>query len=489
MISIVMSTHNRADRLSKAVDSVLNQTYPDWELVIVDDASTDNTEQMVKSYSDPRIVYIKRAKNWGNDTKPKNEGIMASKGEYVALLDDDNHYRPDHLSVLLNAIQKDPKLDVVYGDRWLIDETHRIPSQVGVCSDYLPALLMKRNYIDTSDVLIKRQALFDVGGFDERYKKYIDWNLWVRMCKMGKKFKHVPLLITDYHLHESMKSLTVKDRTPEGSASVPLGSEKVFNPEWDPYEVECVLPYLGQEPHEPKIAIFTLTYNRLEYTKKAFESLRKTAGRPFDHFIVDNGSADGTMEWLKEYQDKHRSSIHLILNPDNKGISIASNQALNEIDKGKYDCIVKFDNDCMCVTEGWLDAMVKIWTANRMLALSCYVQGLKDNPGGAPREEFAQLCGEPIGMTRHLGGILHFADVRAYDEFRWPEDGFLHGVQDMELSQWLNYHGYSMGYLENYYVSHGPAGTEGQQRDYPEYFEQRKFEKTHRYEKHPEPTN
>ena len=124
-----------------------------------------------------------------------------------------------------------------------------------------------------------------------------------------------------------------------------------------------------------------------------------------------------------------------------------------------------------------------------MLALSCYVQGLKDNPGGAPRELYATLNGELIGMTRHLGGILQFVSAKAYDEFRWPEDEFLHGVQDMEFSQWLNYHGYSMGYLENYFVSHGPVGADGQKKDYPDYFEKRKVEKTVRYEGNRKSTN
>jgi glycosyltransferase involved in cell wall biosynthesis len=484
MISIVVSTHNRSSRLSNCIKSVLNQTYPDWELVIVDDASTDDTEKVVKSFDDPRIVYVKRKKNWGNDTRPKNDGVLASKGEYLAFLDDDNTFRLDHLSVLLSALEKNPHVDMVYGDRWLVDETKRIPNQVGVYNDYSPALLMQRNYIDTSDVLMKRQAIFDIGGWDERYKKYVDWNLWVRLCKYGKTFKRIPLLITDYHLHAQMKSVTVKDRNPDGSPSTPLGSAPVFRPEWDPYEVQIELPYLGKEPREPKVAVFTLTYNRLNYTKSSFESLRKTSGWPFDHFIVDNGSTDGTPKWLDGYKTKHGSTVKLILNPDNKGISIASNQAINEIKKGDYDIMVKFDNDCMCITEGWLDAMIKIWKANHRLALSCYVQGLKDNPGGAPREEFATLCGEPIGMTRHLGGILHFVDARAYNEFRWPEDEFLHGVQDMEMSQWLNYHGFSMGYLENYFVSHGPTGTEGQKKDYPEYFAKRVTEKTVRYESH-----
>jgi glycosyltransferase involved in cell wall biosynthesis len=474
MISVIISTYQRPDRLKKAIQSVLNQTYPNWELVVVDDNSKDDTQAVVKSFKDKRISYIKLTKNSGTDAKPKNQGIMASKGEYIAFLDDDNEYRPDHLMALYNELtrispvpyvtKEISTLDVVYGDRWLTDETKRIKPQLGISMEFDPTFLMQRNFIDTSDVLIKRQAIFDVGGLDERWHKYIDWNLWVRMCKAGKKFKRVPLLLTDYHLHAKMRSVNYKTKRETNTT---------FVPEWDPYDVEVVLPNLGTSLRIPRVAIFSITYDRLAYTKKSFKSLNETAGYPFDHFVVDNGSTDGTQNWLlKDFDEKN-----MILNEENNGISKASNQAVDMIKKDDYDIIVKWDNDCIGLTKGWLAKMVEIWQSNHMMALSCYVQGLKDNPGGAPRLGFGTLRGELVGVTKHLGGICHFVDAKAYDTFKWDENSFLHGVQDTEMSQYLQYHGYSMGYLENYFVSHGPQGTESQKKDFPSYFERRTIEK------------
>ena len=470
MISIIISTYKRPERLKKAILSVLNQSFTDWELTVVDDNSKDNTKEAVEGFGDPRIHYIRRTKNFGCDTRPKNEGILASKGNYVAFLDDDNEFRPDHLAILMKEMEKDEKLDVVYGDRWLVDETNRIKPQLGIAMDFDPAFLMNRNFIDTSDVLIKRQALFDVGGFDERYKKYIDWNLWVRMTKYGKKFKRIPLVITNYHLHENMKSVRIKTKR---------DTNTVFAPDWDTYDLEIELPYLGNEPRtNPKVAVFSITYDRLAYTKKSFESLHETAGYPFNHFVVDNGSTDGTVEWLTK--QTHWGDLRL--NKGNKGISRASNQAIETIKNSDYDIIVKWDNDCIGLTKGWLVKMVDIWKSNHIFALSCYVQGLVDNPGGAPRLGFGTLRGELLGITKHLGGICHFVDAHAYDVFRWDENSFLHGIQDREMSQWLQFHGYSQGYLENYFVSHGPMGTAKQKEDFPEYFERRIREKQTRYE-------
>lgn len=466
-VSVVISTYNRCNRLSKAIESVRKQTFQDFEIVVVDDNSKDGTAEIIKGFEDHRIVYVKRSSNFGTDTKPKNQGIEKARGEYVAFLDDDCIFRPDHLQALVTELDRQPEnIALVYGDRWVVDESKSMIDGLGVCSDYDPALLLQRNYIDTSDVLVRKSALYAVGGFDERYRKYVDWNLWVRLCKYGYDFKRVPLVLTDYHLHEGMKSQRKED-------------ERGFSlPAWDAYDVEIELPYLGFKP-EPRVAIFTLTYDRLEYTKDCFEQMRNTAGYKYDHYVIDNGSTDGTREWLSTGMDGSRT---ILSNDRNKGISRASNQILDQINKVRYDIILKVDNDCYFENNGWLAAMVKVWKSNHRIALSCYIQGLKDNPGGAPRYYRGRIAGETIGMTHHLGGICHFVDARAYKDFRWDENSYLHGMQDVEFSQYLEKIGYQMGYLENWFATH-IDGTEGQHSKYPEYFERRKLEKRTKYDK------
>jgi glycosyltransferase involved in cell wall biosynthesis len=173
--------------------------------------------------------------------------------------------------------------------------------------------------------------------------------------------------------------------------------------------------------------------------------------------------------------------IVLVVNNENKGISIASNQALNVIKDYKVDCILKSDNDAFYKNQGWLAKMIDIYKAFPRFALSLYVEGLRDNPGGAMRIDYLTIRNELIGYTNHLGGICHFVEARAYDNFRWEEDSFLHGVQDMEFSQYLDRHHWYMGYLENWYVSHGINGTDGQKKQFPEYFKRRVYEKTNKY--------
>lgn len=479
MISIVTSTYNRYEKLIKCIESVQAQTYKDYEHIIIDDHSSDKTEEIVNHYAkfDKRIKYQKLPKRFGNDTRPKNLGISLSEGEYIAFLDDDNQYRPDHLSALLRELERNPDVSMVYGDRWLIDQDGQIKPQIGIFHDYDAFLLLRRNYIDTSDVLIRREALFQVGGFDERYDKYIDWNLWVRLVKGLHNFKHIPLIITDYYLHGSSKSK--RKTTKKEKEYMEKTGQSANIPDWEPADVEIRLPYLGPVA-EPRVAIYSITYDRLDYTKTCFESLYKTTDYPFDHYVVDNGSTDGTVEHIKG------KNYACIFNKENVGISKASNQAIEAIQADAnsykpYDIIVKVDNDCYFHTPGWLKKMVEIWKVNNRIALSCYIQGLKDNPGGAPRQAYGQILDQHVGMTNHLGGICHFVDARAYKNWEWDEKSFLHGMQDLEFSQHLASQGFQMAYLENYFSEHW-EGTDGQHARYPEYFERRKHEKTTRYQ-------
>lgn len=475
-ISVITSCYNRKDELKRCIESVQNQSFEDYEHVIVQDGHNQEIRKVVEAYNDPKIRYFE-VDHFGNHSRPKNFGTQQAQGEYLNYLDDDVAFRVDHLSILYKAITESD-VDIVYGERWMVDEVglgpegQKMESTIGVTGDFQSGLLMRTNFIDTSDALLKKEIVFNLGGWDERFKKYLDWNLWCRADKYGYKFKHIPSVITDYYITKGCMSMDQLD------------SKGMMQPAWDPIDCEVEVPFL-KEVKEPRVAIFSLTYDRLSETAVSFGTLHNTANYPFTHIVVDNGSSDGTVDWLKEYAQG--KDVQLIINSENKGISLASNQALDWAKSQDYDIIVKVDNDAIFKTKKWLSKMVQIWKANRKLALSCYISGLKDNPGGAPRVVYGKICGELVGMARHLGGIVHFVDAKAYDDFRWPTDETLHGNQDVEMSLYLASRGYQMGYLENYFVNHGIEGTKGQEDKYKDYFERRKWEKHHvfgdKYEK------
>jgi len=470
-ISVILSTYNRAKKyLPKAIESVLNQTFKDFELIIVDDGSTDKTSEVVASYKDPRIKYHK-IKHFGCDTKPKNVGTKRSNGEYLAYLDDDCQFRPDHLKALLNEIEKMSNVVLVYGDRWVHFEDGKKKGQIGVHEDFNQAKLMSKNFIDTSDVLVKREAIFNVGGWDENIQKFVDWNLWVRLAKYGYVFKRVPIVLTDYLVHEDMKSVRIQ----EGRFDKDTG---VFNPTFDPINCRINVGFIGKKK-KPKVAIFTLCKNRLDYTKKMYASMVKTAGYPFDWYVVDNGSTDGTAEWLKE------QNVTVITNKKNEGIPHSSNQIIEIIKKGYYDYIMKADNDVLFKSFGWLETMINIYAVMRPFNLSLYPEGLSANAGGVNRYSYATIIGELLGFVPHLGGMTSMVPAEVYDDFKWPDVCFLRGGNDVLQSAWLNENSYQMAYMENYQAEHMDT-TEGQAKKYPKYFELMKREsatRTSEYQK------
>lgn len=228
-----------------------------------------------------------------------------------------------------------------------------------------------------------------------------------------------------------------------------------------------------------KIAVYTLTRERLEYTKTCFQSLWDLAGMDFDWYIVDNGSQDGTQEWLKENEDKFTKAIY---NDENLGISKASNQALESIfsianqEKGiKYDLIIKFDNDCKVLSGNILGQIAEIYSDIKQFAckyvLSPHVEKINSQP---ERGRFTQLSGRKIGLTAIVGGIFHIVPAEIYKQYRYPEDLPKAKGQDDGFCDWVKKNGGEVGYIEGLSVEH-IDGCNIQCQKFPEYFK-RKFD-------------
>jgi len=473
LISVICTTYKRPKMLKRAVKSVLKQTFKNWELIIVDDFSNDETKKICESFvrEDSRIRYFELQSNNGVHSFGKNVGIKEARANLIAYLDDDNAYRRDHLQVLYKYLGNN---DIVYGDRLLIDESGYVAKMfgkqkqsVGVRSDFSAQLLSEMNFIDTSDILVKKDKIVEIGGWDESLPKFADWNFFVRLAKSGARFKRIPIIITDYYVHSGCNSFKhPQPRNPNTGKEMPT-----FKPD------DCYVwpnkTLFGEKP-KSKVAVFTLTMSRLEYTQIMYDSMVKNAGYEFDWFVVDNGSTDGTPDWVGE------KAKFLVRNEYNLGISKGSNQALDKIGD-EYDIIIKVDNDCEFETENWLKDTVDLIEKQHGLVLSPRVEGLRDSPGGVPRTQYFYIGDELLGIVPHVGGICVAAHKSAYDKFRWEDNDFLHGEQDYVFSQHCKRIGKMLCYYEKHIVEH-MFTTEGQLKRSPEYFENRSKLKTTKYE-------
>jgi glycosyltransferase involved in cell wall biosynthesis len=204
-VSVVIATRNRARLVGRAIASVRGQTAGDWELICVDDGSTDDTVDVIGAIAEPRLRLLRLPDHRGA-SRARNAGIEAARGEHVAFLDDDNEWVPQALAALVAPAAdgpEGPRPDVVYGlTSRLNDATGRIapPGRLMPGGDAFGRLLQGWNPM-VSSLAVRRTALTAAGGFDDRLPAFEDYDLLLRLAADGARFAGVgrPVLIRHEH--------------------------------------------------------------------------------------------------------------------------------------------------------------------------------------------------------------------------------------------------------------------------------------------------
>lgn len=211
-VSVIIPTYNRAHMVGRAIQSVLNQTYQDFELIIVDDASTDNTEEVAKSFNDERLQYIRHEKNSGSSVAPRNTGIELARGEYIAFLDSDDEWLPQKLEKQMDKFNSvSPDVGLVYcGYAGVNRETGE------ALREYTPngrgevfKLMVERNLLGSLTVLIRKECFQKAGVFDTEFLSSQDWDMWIRISKYYK-FDFIPEVLAKYYVHDKRGSVNVE---------------------------------------------------------------------------------------------------------------------------------------------------------------------------------------------------------------------------------------------------------------------------------------
>jgi hypothetical protein len=216
------------------------------------------------------------------------------------------------------------------------------------------------------------------------------------------------------------------------------------------------------------IAVLTLTRDRLPYTQHCFQTLRDNAGCEFDHFVLDQGSTDGTPEWLWEEWLQGRIT-ELYRSPENIGCCPGWNLLLEIARPSRYDAIVTFDNDCEVLTPSTLKVVTTL-AHQRELILAPRVNGLMHPPPTIATFEIGPYV---VDETTILGNIFMAIPAVLFwrDRFRWDE-GYAVWDGGESITQWHRERGGRCGYVQGFDVNHYLT-TLGQVEDIPEYFERR----------------
>jgi len=457
LISIIIATYNRPNLIGRALKSIEAQTFKDFEVIVVDDGSTPPLQLKMNDYK-MKIRLFRLEQNSGFHTKPKNYGISKAKGKYIAYLDDDDEYKPDHLQVLLEAIQAG-NYDFVYGLREYFANGKVV--ETSTLRPWDPQGAGKAFWLGVPDLLHTKKIIYALGGWNEEIKRFADFELGWRLGRYGTKGLGVGKVITRCHRHNKQMSYD--------------SNRQAIDPQtYIKYPI--VQRWLKSPSAKNLVGIYTFSWNRLEYTQRCIKALEKKAGWPYVHLVIDQGSTDGSAEWLKKNYGKNNNSEVIILS-ENIGLPAGINLAHELLIDAGIEWIMKLDNDGELLSN---DCLKKLMAAMldpekpRDLILSPYVKGLVVHKGGVSRglpPKYPQRWEKyNISFTSGLGGICRLCHKSVLARYgQWDTNKPKHYAEDLEFTGKWEELGWFNGYMEDIFVLH-MDGSLGQQKKYPEYF-------------------
>jgi glycosyltransferase involved in cell wall biosynthesis len=209
LVSIIIPTYNYAHGVAETIDCALAQTYPNVEVIVVDDGSSDNTQEVLSSYGD-RIKAIHKPN--GGVSTARNVGYEASRGEYLLFLDSDDLIPPNKLDVLVSVLESHPEWGMVYSAWRCVDETgRRVLSEVRhrKHGKLLGDLLLRAVTMPPSCVLLRRKCLREVGLFDPDLSVSADIDMWIRIAHAGYEIGYVDEFLFHYRILSNSMSRNI----------------------------------------------------------------------------------------------------------------------------------------------------------------------------------------------------------------------------------------------------------------------------------------
>ena len=201
-ISVIIPCYNDTDHIEKSIDSALNQSHKNLEVIVIDDGSNDNTKRILKSL-EPKIDILLSQENKG-PSAARNKGVESATGEYLLILDSDDYFEPDFCEKAVAIMEENPNVKIVtcYA-RWFIDETNFqiYKPKGGPVEDFL----ISNSAVGNS--LIRRRDFLDCKGYDEDLKSgFEDWELFIRLLATGGKAQVIPEILFHYRKRENSRS-------------------------------------------------------------------------------------------------------------------------------------------------------------------------------------------------------------------------------------------------------------------------------------------
>jgi glycosyltransferase involved in cell wall biosynthesis len=211
-VSVIIPAYNQGNYLREAIQSVLDQTYPNYEIIIVDDGSTDHTCEVAHEFSDDRVMYFYQANRGLSGAR--NTGIRHATGDYLSYLDSDDKFTPEKLAYLVKELEDKPDIGLVAGQAIPINEDgFRVGKTYNRPIPEIPQQLLLGNPLHVGSVLIRRTWQEIAGDFDETLRSYEDWDMWLRLVKLGCLTGWVPKPVSLYRFHTQQMTRNSRQMT------------------------------------------------------------------------------------------------------------------------------------------------------------------------------------------------------------------------------------------------------------------------------------
>jgi len=324
-VSVIIPCYNYARYLPEAVQSVLAQTYQDFEVIIVNDGSTDNTaevaRQLIAGHPQYRLRVINQ-ENTGQPAFPRNRGVAASKGEYILFLDADDLIEPTFMEECLRVLHNDPAIAIAYTDRLDFDGV----DQVVLAGDYNFSRLKYANHISYC-ALFRREAWDAVGGIRTNVKAVEDWDFWVAAGAKGFIGRRIPKPLFKYRRHDTGIFQEALGDFERKKAQVVLNNREVYEEQ----AIARAQEILGITP-PPLVSVIVPTHNRPDLLVASLQSILDQTYKNHEIIVVNDCGVDvaGIVGGLNQ-----QGNITYIRHDRNRGLAAARNTGI-KLARGKY---------------------------------------------------------------------------------------------------------------------------------------------------------
>lgn len=268
-VSVCIPVYNAEKYLKETIDSVLNQSFHDFELVLINDCSTDDSVDVIRQYADPRIRFIQNEHNLGMH-KTMDCCVEEAKGEYVLLLCDDDLIANDCLEKKARVLENDEKINLVFSASSVIDSHGKIimkrrPYKANLKFDgktlAKKSFETKNVFAEPSNVMFRKSAVTNLDGFDCDIKYAIDWDYWLRICSTGDV----------YYIDDYLSCFRISD-TSETSRMIKI-RKSIF--EEDNYFVEKMRTFSALGFNERTLKKHSRNIKLRQYMKEIFFAIRR----------------------------------------------------------------------------------------------------------------------------------------------------------------------------------------------------------------------